>query len=93
MNSEVEYETIEVDILLIEDVESPRMRALEYLFALQKRVYEIEQPVERGLMHVEALVNHKASNNTTVDSGATHNFMTRPKRNNQTSYGIEIQDR
>ena len=49
---------------------------LKYLSALQKRVEEIEKPVECGLMYVEIWVKHKAARNTIVDSGATHNFMT-----------------
>ena len=61
---------------LVENVEHPHMRALKYLFTLHKRVEEIEELVEHGLMYVEPWVNHRAAKNTIVDFGDTHNFMT-----------------
>ena len=54
------------------NVETPRMGALKFLSALQKKTCEQREPIENGLMYVEAWVNHKLAKNTMVDSGATH---------------------
>ena len=67
---------VETKIPLVENVEHPRMEALKYLYALQKRVEEIEELMEHVLIYVEAWINHKAVRNTIVDSEVTHNFMT-----------------
>ena len=58
------------------NVETSRMGALKFLSALQKKAREQREPIKKGLMYVEAWMNHKLAKNTMVDSGATHNFMT-----------------
>ena len=50
INSEAEYEMVEKAIPLARTVGHPRVGALKYLSALQKRVEEIEEQVECGLM-------------------------------------------
>ena len=60
VNLEAEYEIVKIETSLVENVEHPRMGALKYLSTLQKRVEEIEELVERGLMYIEARVNHRA---------------------------------
>ena len=57
------------------------MGALKFLSALQKKTREQREPIEKGLMYVEAWVNHKLAKNTMIDSGSTHNFMTETKAN------------
>ena len=55
---------VETETPLDRTVGYPRVGALKYLSALQKRVEEIEELVELGLMYVGIWVNHKAVRNT-----------------------------
>lgn len=71
MNSKAEYELVETEIPLVEIVEHPWGSS-----SLLKRVEEIEELMECGLMYVETRINHRAARNTIVVSEATHNFMT-----------------
>ncbi|KAL4018158.1 hypothetical protein IC575_021748 [Cucumis melo] len=59
-----------------EEVDNPRMGALKFLSSLQKKVGEMNTPVERGLMYVDTWINQKPTKSTMVDFGATHNFIT-----------------
>ncbi|TYK31692.1 uncharacterized protein E5676_scaffold398G00580 [Cucumis melo var. makuwa] len=60
-----------------EEVDNPRMGALKFLSSLQKKVGETNTPVERGLMYVDTWINQKPTKSTMVDSGATHNLITK----------------
>ena len=77
-DADAKSEGEEAEIVL--NVETPRMGALKFLSALQKKTREQRESIEKGLMYVEAWVNHKLAKNTMVDSGATHNFRLRQKR-------------
>ena len=79
VDADAKFEGEEVEKAL--NVEIPRMGALKFLSALQKKTWEQRESIEKGLMYVEAWVNHKLAKNTTVDSGATHNFMTETEVN------------
>ena len=52
------------------------MRTLKFLSALQRKIGDTKEPIERGLMSVDAWVNQRAVKSTMVDFGATHNFIT-----------------
>ncbi|KAA0059228.1 Importin subunit alpha-2 [Cucumis melo var. makuwa] len=52
------------------------MGALKFLSFLHKKVGETSTPVERGLMYVDTWINQKPTKSATIDSGATHNFIT-----------------
>ena len=57
-----------------EDQDNPRMGALKFLSALQRKV-EPKEIIEKGLMFVDATINSRSSNNTLIDSKETHNFI------------------
>ena len=57
-----------------EDQDTPRMGALKFLSAIQKKVDQKEVP-ENGLMFVDAAINLQPSKNTLVDLATTHNFI------------------
>ncbi|XP_022975706.1 uncharacterized protein LOC111475733, partial [Cucurbita maxima] len=57
-----------------EDQDNPRMGALKFLSALQRKV-EPKEIVEKGLMFVDATINFQPNRSTLIDSGATHNFI------------------
>ncbi|XP_022972955.1 uncharacterized protein LOC111471475 [Cucurbita maxima] len=57
-----------------EDQDNPRMGALKFLSALQRKV-EPKEIIEKGLMFVDATINSRLSKSTLIDSGATHNFI------------------
>ena len=78
-DADAKFEGEEIKKVL--NIETPRMGALKFLSALQKKTREQREPIEKGLMYVEAWVNHKLAKNTMVDSGATHNFMTKTEAN------------
>lgn len=56
--------------------DTPRMGALKFLPALQRKMEEAKEPIEWGLMFVDVWVNQRSTKNTMVDSRATYNFMT-----------------
>ena len=57
-----------------EDQDNPRMGALKFLSALQRKV-DPKEIIEKGLMFVDATINSRPSKSTLIDSGATHNFI------------------
>jgi len=75
-DTEGQTDQLEAETPPAEEGDNPRMGALKFLSALQRKIGETKEPVERGLMYVDAWVNQRAAKSTMVDSGATHNFMT-----------------
>ena len=75
MNSEAKYEMTEIETPLVKNMENPHMGGLKYLstLLLLKRVCEIKQPVERGLMYVEVWVNHRVGKNTICELPLKYN--------------------
>ena len=57
-----------------EDHDNPRMGALKFLSALQRKV-EPKEIIEKGLMFGDATINSRSSKSTLIDSGTTHNFI------------------
>ena len=57
-----------------EDQDNPRMGALKFLSALQRKV-DPKEIIEKGLMFVDATINSRPSKSTLIDSGATQNFI------------------
>ena len=57
-----------------EDQDNPRMGALKFLSALQRKV-DPKEIIEKELMFVDVTINSRPSKSTLIDSEATHNFI------------------
>ena len=57
-----------------EDQDNPRMGALKFLSALQRKV-DPKEIIEKELMFIDATINSQPSKSTLIDLGATHNFI------------------
>ena len=57
-----------------EDQDNPRMGALKFLSALQRKANP-KEIIKKWLMFVDAIINSQPSKSTLIDSGATHNFI------------------